>query len=269
VNATKANAGEEAVKKDRQHVTALARGLQVLRCFDAERTVLSTAEIARLTGLPQPTVWRLCHTLIEEGYLVQLARDQLRPGIPVLSLGYAAIAATPIAELARAEMQEIATRHQGAVSLGTREGAEMIYLQRCQGSQIIMKSLQVGSRVPLLASATGWAYIAGLPEPQRRQLFEELRASEPQQLQQFLPVIRRALEGYAESGYVVNIGVFHAQIHSVAVPVRSQDGSMLLSLSAGGIKEQFTRGKLKRVGADLKALAAQLGAALTARTGTV
>lgn len=252
--------------KDRQYVTALARGLEVLRCFDANRPSLGTAEIARLTGLPQPTVWRLCHTLIEEGYLVQVDRkDKLRPGIPVLNLGYAAIAATPIAELARADMQALATRHQGSVSLGTRDGDGMIYLQRCQGSQIILKDMGVGSRVPLLQSGTGWAYIAGLREGPRKKLFDELRRADPTRFRRFMPVITRALEGYAQTGYVINIGSLHAQINSVAVPVTSHDGSMLLSLSSGGINEVFTQKKLTAVGADLKKLALQLGAALTAQ----
>ncbi|HWP10346.1 MAG TPA: IclR family transcriptional regulator [Ramlibacter sp.] len=257
-------------KKDRQYVTALARGLDVLRCFDAARPSLSTAEIARLTGLPQPTVWRLCHTLIQEGYLARSDRkDKLRPGIPVLSLGYAAIAATPIAELARADMQEIATRHQGAVSLGTRDGDGMIYLQRCQGSQIILKDMRVGSRVPLLSSATGWAYIAGLREAERKVLFNELRRSDPKMFEKFIPEITHALEGYAQTGYVVNMGSFHAQINSIAVPVASQDGSVLLSLSSGGIHELFNARKLKAVGADLKKLAVQLSAALTAQKTVV
>jgi DNA-binding IclR family transcriptional regulator len=252
--------------KDRQYVTALARGLEVLRCFDATRPSLGTAEIARLTGLPQPTVWRLCHTLIEEGYLVQLDRkDKLRPGIPVLSLGYAAIAATPIAELARADMQDLATLHQGAVSLGTRDGDGMIYLQRCQGSRIVLKDMSVGSRVPVLSSATGWAYIAGLSEAKRKALFGELRAADPTRFAKFIPAITHALEGYAQTGYVINIGSLHEQINSVAVPVESQDGSVLLSLSSGGINELFNAKKLKAVGADLKKLAVQLGAALTAQ----
>jgi len=257
---------KDTESKDRQYVTALARGLEVLRCFNAARPSLGTAEIARLTGLPQPTVWRLCHTLIEEGYLVQSERkDKLRPGIPVLSLGYAAIAATPIAELARAEMQEIATRHQGAVSLGMRDGDAMIYLQRCQGSQIILKDMSPGSRVPLLTSATGWAYIAGLAEAQRKLLFNELRRSDPKRFEVLMPDIAHALEGYAQTGYVINMGIFHPQINSIAVPVASQDRSTLLSLSSGGIKDLFSAKKLKLVGADLKKLALQLGAALTAQ----
>lgn len=259
---------EEKVEKkhDRQYVTALARGLAVLRCFDATRPSLGTADIARLTGLPQPTVWRLCHTLVQEGYLVQLDRnDKLRLGISVLNLGYASIVATPIAELARADMQDIATRHQGAVSLGARQGDGMIYLQRCQGSQIILKDMSAGSRVPLLCSATGWAYIAGLRQAERKVLFNELRRSDPKMFKEFIPKITHALTEYAKSGYVTSIGSLHPQINAVAVPVASEDRSILLALSSGGINQLFNAKKLKIVGEDLKKLALQLSTALNAQ----
>lgn len=53
----------EAHEEDRQFVASLAKGLEVLRCFTPARPELGTSEIARLTGMPQPTVWRLCYTL--------------------------------------------------------------------------------------------------------------------------------------------------------------------------------------------------------------
>jgi DNA-binding IclR family transcriptional regulator len=252
-------------EKDRQYVTALARGLEVLRCFTRATPALGTAEIARMTGLPQPTVWRLCHTLMQEGYLVQADRgDKLRPGIPVLSLGYAAIAGTPIAELAKADMQVIAVRHQGAVSLGMRDGINMVYLQRCQGSSIVLRDLDVGSRVPLASSVTGWAYMAGLPEAEREALFEELSDVEKERWPELLPKIRQALSDYAHTGYVINKGSLHQQINAVAVPVKSEDGTVLLSLSSGGISQLFDDKKLVQVGSELKQLAARLVPALTA-----
>jgi DNA-binding IclR family transcriptional regulator len=239
----------EDKEKDRQYVTALARGLEVLRCFTRATPALGTAEIARMTGLPQPTVWRLCHTLMQEGYLVQSDRgDKLRPGIPVLSLGYAAIAGTPIAELAKADMQAIAVRHQGAVSLGMRDGTNMIYLQRCQGSSIVLRDL----------------YLAGLPQAQREALLEELGRVEQQRWPELLPQIRRALRDFADTGYVINKGSLHEQINAVAVPVLAEDGSVLLSLSSGGISQLFDDAKLMQIGAELKQLASRLVPALTA-----
>lgn len=254
----------EKDQKDRQYVTALARGLEVLRCFTRETPALGTAEIARMTGLPQPTVWRLCYTLMQEGYLVQDERgEKLRPGIPVLSLGYSVVASTPIAELARADMQELALRYQGAVSLGMRDGLDIVYLQRCQGSSIVLRHLEVGSRVSLASSATGWAYIAGLPEAQREVLLDELARQETR-WPELLPKIRQALKDYVDRGYIVNKGSLHGQINAVAVPVKSEDGSNILALSSGGISQLFDDAKLESIGAELQQLAARLTPALTA-----
>ena len=97
-----ASSRDPKVTADRQFVTALGRGLAVLRCFDATRTLLGTTEIAQKTNLPQPTVWRLCYTLQQLGYLMQAPdSDKLRIGMAVLGLGQYALGSTDIGEMVR------------------------------------------------------------------------------------------------------------------------------------------------------------------------
>ena len=252
---------------DRQFVTALARGLKVLQCFAPATPELGTSHIARLTGLPQPTVWRLCHTLTQLGFLVSVAdSDRLRLGLPVLTLGYTVLANNRIGETAKPYMQAIAKRYQGAVSLGARDGLNMLYLQRCQGSLIILADLGVGSRVPLAYSATGWAYLAALPDGERKQLISEIRAVDRQNWATVEPLFETSLAKFKKTGYIVNIGSLHPQVNAVAVPVWSQDGSVLLTVSSGGINSVFNDKVLHDVGMELKALAKKLGSAVTRNT---
>ena len=247
----------------RPATSSLARGLEVLRCFTADAPELTVSEIARRSGLPQPTVWRLAQTLVDLGFLVMTpGRQTLRPGLPVLSLGYSAIAGQPIAELAAADMQAIATRHEGAVSLGVRDGASMIYVQRRQGSQIIFADLRVGSRVPIATSATGWAYLAALDEAAREPLLESLAREQGPAWAQIEPRLLEGLRGFASTGYVVNCGSMHARVNSVAVPVVAPDRSIILSLSSGGVADVFTPERLVTVAAELRALAARLSTLL-------
>src|SRR5207247_1583254 len=87
--------------KDRHFVTALARGLKVLRCFSHQQPELSPGEIVRMTGLPQPTVWRLCHTLQQAGFLICPGDGRkMALGIPVLALGYATLVRQKLPALA-------------------------------------------------------------------------------------------------------------------------------------------------------------------------
>jgi DNA-binding IclR family transcriptional regulator len=258
---------EQAAERDRQFVTALARGLDILRCFTPSTPALGTTDIARITNMPQPTVWRLCHTMVQLGFLRSAGDgEKLQPGLPVLGLGYAVLAGHPIGELARPYMQEIADRHQGAVSLGAPDGLSMIYLQRCQGSLIVLPGLRVGSRVPLAYSATGWAYIAGLPASGRRALLAEIRKAEGKAFKAVAERLDLALATFDQTGFIINEGSLHKEINAVAVPVRAEDGSVSLTLSSGGISAIFQRTKLDTIGEELKALAAQLGPVLSRTT---
>jgi len=63
-----------AINGDRKFVTALARGLEVLRAFTPTEGLLGNGEIAERTGLPKPTVSRLTYTLTKLGYLAHVER---------------------------------------------------------------------------------------------------------------------------------------------------------------------------------------------------
>ena len=116
---------------DRQFVTALARGMSVLRCFDALHTQLGTTEIAHMTKLPQPTVWRLCYTLQQLGYLVQAPdSDKLRIGMSVLGLGQYALNSTDIGEMILPEMMQLAKQTGAAVSLGIVDQDDILIVKR-------------------------------------------------------------------------------------------------------------------------------------------
>jgi DNA-binding IclR family transcriptional regulator len=253
-----------AKSTDRQYVTALARGLSVLRCFSPAQPSLGTTEIARMTGLAQATVWRLCHTLISEGYLVQAERhDKLRPGLPVLALGYAAISNLSLAKLVETELEAFAKRHNIVVSVTARDGESMVYIQRCHGSEIVLRDLTVGSRIPLIASVAGWAWLAGLTEAQRQAVFKELKRADPTAFGQMRPKMTQALAAYAETGYVINKGLLNPRINAVGVPFVSPDGRTALSLVSGGLNQIFDDTMLKRVGEELQALRSRLVPALT------
>ena len=60
---------EGEVAKDPQFAYTLAKGLEVLRAFDAVTPALGNREIAQRTGIGRPTVVRLTRTLAILGYL--------------------------------------------------------------------------------------------------------------------------------------------------------------------------------------------------------
>lgn len=248
-----------ANRKDRKFVTALGRGIEILQCFTPSEPELGTAEIASMVKLPQPTVWRLCYTLACKGLLTFSPHNKkLRLGVPVLGLGYAVIANHQIAEIARPYMQAIADGYRGAVTLGAPDGLSMIYLQRCEGSSIVLVNHQVGSRVPVAYSAMGWSYLATLEPDQLESVLTQIQATEGSQWRQIERRLKSALTAFAKNGYILNKGSLHRQINGVGVPVKFQDTDALLCLSASGINSLFTDDRLHKLGESLLELASTL-----------
>lgn len=208
-------------KQGQPLVTGLLRGLQVLRCFDHGRERLGSSEIARMTGLPQPTVWRLCKTLEHGGYLTADPDGaRFRPGLSILTLGYSALDTLELAELARPLLEDIAQRFKGAASLSTREGTSMLYLQRCEAKEAFLKlNVRVGSEVPIISSGTGWAYLAGLDAAARRQVMQDCRKADPALYRNVEKPALAAIADYARDGYVTNIDTFFPGLSTVSLPL--------------------------------------------------
>lgn len=231
---TAAAAGED--KPDRQFVTALSRGLEILRCFNATRTELGTMEIAHLTGLPQPTVWRLCHTLEVSGYLAPSpSSDKMRIGPAVLGLGYAALATLDLGDIALHGMQRLADQFRAASSLAAPDRHDMLIVRRATAADsLLIVNLHVGSRLPMATSSFGWAYIAGLQGAARAAVLKDLAKHYGREWPAHLRQIESAIEMYEKRGYVVNAGTYHKDINAVAVPIVPENGGTVLAMNLGG-----------------------------------
>ena len=246
---------------DRHFVTALARGLDILSCFSASRPEIGGTQLAAMTGLPQPTVWRLCYTMVRHGYLVPVSGDKLRPGIPVLKLGRAALASIPLAERARAPMQAMANQFGSASGLGARDGGRMVFVQRCLSEAQLVMNLRVGARLPLLTSAVGWGLLAGFDLDERAALIAEYTATEPR-WPELRPAFDAAMDLYAADGFILNLGAFHGGYNTAAVPIRGADGRPAFALSCAGSATTHSADFLRRkVAPVLLAAARKLEAA--------
>lgn len=243
---------------ERPFVTALARGLAILACFSSSRPEIGGTELAAMTGLPQPTVWRLCHTMMRLGFLVPVSGDKLRPGIPLLQLGRTALASLPVAQAAQVPMQALADRFGAASGLGARDGGRMVFVQRCFSAATLSMNLRVGARLPLLSSAVGWGLLLGLDVSERETLFTEYGHADPRWAE-VRPLFEAAEREDAGRGLILNIGVFHPGYNSVAVPVRGADGRAAFGLTCAGSATTHSADLLRNeAGPALLAVAAGL-----------
>lgn len=237
--------------EDRQFITALHRGLEVLRAFRPEdRAGLSNGDLAERTGLPNSTISRLTYTLLKSGYLLyDTDTGRYRMGVPVLSLGYACLSGLPIREAAQSYMQELANYcGEGVqVAMAGRVEQTMIYLASARSRGVISLQLGVGSRISLARSAIGRAYIAACEPEEREELLAGIQAhAGPEKWPALRDGIAQAAEEIASRGFYANLGDWQPNVHSVAVPFRSfQRDTPLIAFNLGGLSSLLPKSRLE------------------------
>ena len=221
--------------EDRQFVTALARGLSVLRAFQPGDGVLGNGDIAERTGLPKPTVSRLTHTLTRLGYLThaeRLGKYRLGPG--VLSLGYSLLANMDIRKIARPYMQELANASGLSLALGARDRLNMVYLEHARDAGSVTLRLDIGSHIPIATTAMGRAFLAAIPENERAYLMSAMAERAGAAWPPMAKGVERALRQVAETGFCTSFGEWQQDVNAVGVPLRSMDGATVMALNCGG-----------------------------------
>lgn len=234
-----------AAERDPQFVTALARGLDVLRAFRRGDPPLGNQDIARRTGLPKPTVSRLTYTLSRLGCLVyrpDLGKYALSVG--ALGLGFTALGSLGVRDVARPLMQELAEQTGAAVALGTRDRFSMVYVELCRGDSPFQIALEIGSHIRLATSAMGRAYVAGLAGAERTGLLEQLAGREGERWPEVKEGIDRAVADLAAHGFVLSAGDWKPEINAVGVPLPLGSGSLAFALNCGGPAFLLSRERL-------------------------
>lgn len=219
---------------DRQFIASLHKGLEVLKSLAHANRPLGNKDLAAATRLPKATVSRITYTLTRLGFLRYLADSgKYVLGFPVLGLGYACLAGLNFAEAAKPLMQELADSTNTMVALGTRDQFSMLYIAARHSRGPVSLQLRTGSRISLVRSSMGRAYLAGLPERERGVLLEAIADHTGEKWPVLRDQIAHAIDEVAEFGFCSNIGEWYPEVNSVGVPYAPPDGSPPMAFTCG------------------------------------
>ncbi len=218
-----------AEDKDPQFAYTLAKGLEVLRAFDASSPMLGNREISQLTGISRPTVARLTRTLAIQGYLkYNEATARYRLAASVLSFGYPLLTQLSVRQIARQQMQQLADYAKGAVSLAMRSGPNMVIVESCMDNSALTGKPDIGATRPIASTSLGKAYYCAVSPQEQAQIREVLGQENPAHWPLLEKRLEEGLLQYSAKGFCTatteSVG-----IQAIAAPVRSNfDGETLV-----------------------------------------
>jgi IclR family transcriptional regulator, pca regulon regulatory protein len=210
-------------------VEALARGLDVLTCFDARRPTMTLSEVAVAAGLARPTARRLLLTLAELGY-VRIADTGYALTPRVLDLGTAYASALGLWDLARPHLEAMVARTHESSSMAQLDGSDIVYVARVSVPKIIALRVDIGTRFPAERTSQGKVLLAALTEQQVTETLAHASRSalpaQPAPAGLHSELVRVRAQGWALADEELAPGV-----RSVAAPVRDATGTVRAAMN--------------------------------------
>jgi IclR family pca regulon transcriptional regulator len=216
----------------RDFVQSLERGLAIIQAFDAEHPSLSLADVARRTGLTRAAVRRFLLTLAELGFVwADGGKFSLRP--KVLSLGYAYLSSLSLPDIALPHLRDLAHRTSESASLTVLDDDSIVYVAQVTAPRPMAVRIDVGTRFPAYATATGRVLLANAPAQWLERYLSRVNLlpltehtlSSVASLRGAIDVVRR--EGYAHVDQELD-----SSLRALAVPIHDRAGDVVAAMSA-------------------------------------
>jgi DNA-binding IclR family transcriptional regulator len=194
---------------------------------------LSLGELLAVTGLPRATAHRLAVALEAHGLLRRDAEGRFALGLHLATLGRAALATFPLADLARPALEELRAATGESVQLYVPDGDARRCIASLDSPNELRTIVPVGSRLPLDRGSAGRL----LSDP----------------------------DAAGRRGWVESVEERESGVASVSAAIRGADGAVLAAVSVSGPVGRTSRQPGRRYGDALVAAAAAIERAVHAK----
>ncbi len=159
-------------------IRALLRGLEALHVLNLQNGA-TVSEVAAAIDLPRTTTYRILETLCVAGYAYRAASDErYRLTILVRGLSDGFDDEAWVTQIARPYIYDLCNELVWPIAVATLSGSTMLVRQTTDHrSPLAIEKRGPGFRVPVLASASGLAYLAFCPIAQQEAMLDMLAKS--------------------------------------------------------------------------------------------
>ncbi|UCD71020.1 MAG: IclR family transcriptional regulator [Syntrophobacterales bacterium] len=163
------------MKKGNYAVPSVVKAFKVLEIISESGVALSISELSRRLGLSKGTVFAIASTLQHLGVLVRdPVNKKFSLGYTLLELGRRAFVRKDPREIARKPMEDLVEDIEETTFLGVLNGDHITILDVVESKRELKITAPSGTRLPLLAGATGKVFLATMESARVRELVKSL-----------------------------------------------------------------------------------------------
>ncbi|MEQ1473423.1 MAG: IclR family transcriptional regulator [Candidatus Acidiferrum sp.] len=247
-------AGMHPKGKRTYNITALQRGLDLLKLFAGAENGLSPSVVTKLSHLPVSTVHRFLTNLQASGFLSSDNTGVYHLGIACITLGHAARGKLDVRRASLPYLQELNRQTRETVHLTVRNALSAVYVEKLDSLEPLRIHSRIGASVPLHCTAVGKILLAYLPAAEQAAVLNELvlrrftenTVSNLQELQTQLSRVRR-------DGFACDLEEHESHIRCVAAPIWDHTGAVNASLSITGPAVRMATARIKQIASLISA----------------
>ena len=267
LSANVAQTPEAPDKPGDSYVQSFARGLAVIRAFNAERPEQTLTDVAAAAGLTRAGARRILLTLQTLGYVETEGRlFRLTPKI--LDLGFAYLTSMPFWNLAEPVMEELSGKVHESCSAAVLDRTEIVYVLRVPTHKIMTINLSIGSRLPAYCTSMGRVLLSALDDEAldatlgATQLYAHTprTVTDKEELKKLIAQVR-------QQGWAIVDQELEGGLISLSAPIRNRQGRVIAAMNISGNAQRNSAKQMVKAFLEPLQHAAQTVSDMVARRG--
>ncbi|WP_118184779.1 IclR family transcriptional regulator [Paraburkholderia phosphatilytica] len=216
------------------YVQSFARGLAVIRAFNADRPEQTLTDVASVTGLTRAGARRILLTLQTLGYVEADGRlFRLTPKI--LDLGFAYLTSMPFWNLAEPVMEELVGQVHESCSAAVLDRTEIVYVLRVPTHKIMTINLSIGSRLPAYCTSMGRVLLSALDDATLDATLgaSPIYAHTPRTVTD-RDALKKVIAQVRAQGWALVDQELEGGLISLSAPIRNRSGRVIAAMNISG-----------------------------------
>jgi len=232
------------IQEENMAVKSAERVLRIFELLAQHRDGLTIKEISEILSFPQSSTSNLIHTLLGEGYLSQDVHRRYKLGPKLIQIGTIAMESLDVSSQGMPYLKKLMEDVQETVFMAVLSDGQLVYVAKIDSNRSIRTTAQPGNRKPLYCTGLGKAFLAFLPENERKNILDHI---------ELLPItkntitsrekLERELETFADIGYAIDNEESEEGLFCLAAPVFGPDKKIHAAISVAGPKERMINRK--------------------------
>jgi len=245
-------------------VKSANRVCNILDLLAKSKGGLKHAEIARSLKIPISSLSGLLSCLVNNQYLsIDSVGTKYFLGPQILTLAGSFLNGFDLAEFSKPVVKEVSKKTGESAGVAIRMGNEMTIICKEDSPQLVKRTIQIGERYPLHATAAGKVILAYLPRAEIERYLSSVKLlsltkktiTNPRKLEKELVRIRSI-------GFAYNYGESSNEIGAIAAPLLDINGNAMASIAVSVPITRFTDKKKSLITNVLRNASVSLSAKL-------